>query len=132
MNFICNVTTKRIMNELATIIDASTLDIFSQRLIWNRSENDILPVWTLWWCHFEVIWKRFVYWFSLGGRCILRTDLISIPLGFLLARSYELNISSKDQLSKLLWGIVTIILLDGSSVHTVTNILSDRKQYDEI
>ena len=55
-----------------------------------------------------------------------------MPLGFLLARSYEVNISSKDQLLKLLWGIVTTISLDGSSVHTVTNILSDRKQYDEI
>ena len=69
---------------------------------------------------------------SLGGRCILRTESISIPLGVLLARSYEVNISSKDQLLKLLWGIVTTISLDGSSVHTVTNILSDRKQYDEI
>lgn len=49
-----------------------------------------------------------------------------------LAFYYEVNISSKDQLLKLIWGIVTIILLDGSSVHTVTNILSDRKQYDEI
>ena len=32
--------------------------------------------------------------FELGGRRILRTELISIPLGFLLARSYELHISS--------------------------------------